>query len=311
MEITNERLNSGAAALAVLAVVLWGINSVSIKIALQVLPPTLTAAIRFCLGLLVIGAWAFLRHIPLRPGAGETKKLLYLALLFTAQIYLIYEGTARTLASRSTVFVSTYPFFTALFAHFMIGGDRLGGFKISGLSLAFCGVVLVFAENFSAGGFATLTGDLLVLASGLLLGFRQVYTKKLIQGLPPVKLLFWQALLSLPLLLALSAGLEKFPTMRLSAAVLASLLYQGLVVAGFCFILWTTLLRRHSVSRLTAFSFLSPVSGVIASSLLLAEPLTPALLAGLLLIAAGILLVNRRQRPELRAAAESKKKAFR
>ena len=249
MEILNDRLNPAATALALLTVVLWGINGVCMKITLNALPPLLAAGIRFSLGLLAVGLWVRLRHIPLRLGTGEAKKLLYLVLLFVAQIYLLFRGTSLTLASRSILLISTYPFFTAVFAHYLIGGDRLDGLKIIGMLLAFCGVALIFAESITLGSPGTLAGDAMVLASALILGFRQVYTKKLIQGIPPVKLLFWQALMSVPFYFALNAGLESHAALEMNPAVLVSLLYQGLVVAGFCFIVWTTLLRRHSASR--------------------------------------------------------------
>jgi len=307
----NQRLNPAAAALAVLVVVLWGINTVSIKIALGVLPPLLTAGIRFVISLPLIGLWARLRHIPLRPVPGETKKLLLLTFLFVFQICMLYAGTSRTLASRATLFIFTYPFFTTVFAHYMIGGDRLNAGKVAGLALAFGGVVLVFAESLSTGSFATLTGDLMVLISGMAVGFRFVYTKQLTRGIPPVKLVFWQALMSLPFWFAASAVLERPGALQLNGEVLAALLYQGLVVAGFCFIVWTVLLHRYSASGLTVFAFLSPVSGVAVSSLLLSEPLSTALLAALVLIAGGIALVNRRTRKPRPQSRGSKKKAFR
>jgi drug/metabolite transporter (DMT)-like permease len=313
LEILNDRLNPAATALALLTVVLWGINGVCMKITLNALPPMLTAGARFSLGLLAISLWVRLRHIPLGLGTGEAKKLLYLALLFVAQIYLLFRGTSLTLASRSIILISTYPFFTAVFAHYLIGGDRLSVLKIIGMALAFCGVALIFAENITLGSLDTLAGDAMVLTSALMLGIRQVYTKKLTRGIPPVKLLFWQALMALPILFTLSAGLESHATLELNPAVVVSLLYQGLVVAGFCFIVWTTLLRRHSASRLTVFAFFTPVSGVVASNLVLSEPVSAALLASVLVIALGIILVNHQSRPRspLPAVRKGKKKAFR
>jgi drug/metabolite transporter (DMT)-like permease len=314
MNTLNERLNPAATAVAVLVVVLWGFNSVSIKIALKVLPPLLTAGIRFLLSLPVIGLWAYFRRISLRFDLQEMTKLLRLTALFVIQILLLYTGTGLTLASRSTLFISTYPLFTAVFAHYLIGGDRLSGFKIAGMVLAFCGVVLIFAEGIALGRLGTLAGDAMVLASGLVVGFRLVYTKKLIQGIPPVRLVFWQALLSIPVWFVLSAALERPSSLQLllRPAILTALLYQGLVVAGFCFLAWTTLLRRHSASGLAVFAFISPVSGVAASSLLLAEPVSPALLTSVALIAAGIALVNRRPAPRsgLPGGPTGKKKGF-
>ena len=45
--------------------------------------------------------------------------------------------------------------------------------------------------------------------------------------------------------------------------------------------------------RLSAFSFLTPLFGVAAGHLVLNEPLTPAFAAAVVLVAAGLVLVNR------------------
>jgi drug/metabolite transporter (DMT)-like permease len=72
-----------------------------------------------------------------------------------------------------------------------------------------------------------------------------------------------------------------------------AVLYQGVVVAGFCFIVWIHLLQRYSASRLGAFSFTTPVLGVTLSVLLVGDTLAIEHLASVVLVAAGILIVER------------------
>ena len=177
MTVLNERLTVQAGSLALLTAILWGGNSIAIKIALDGLPPLALAAARFLLGGLAVMLWAIFARVPLvRPGSGERRGLFQLVLLFIAQIYLLNAGTHFTTAGRSTVFISTYPFFTAVFAHLFMSGDRLSRLKIMGMALSFSGVVLVFAESLTKGHLGYLLGDVMVLISGLLLGARQVYT---------------------------------------------------------------------------------------------------------------------------------------
>ena len=292
MNMLNERLTLEAAGLALATAILWGGNSVSIKFALAGMPPLALAGARFILGGLVVFLWAALSHIPLRLHPAERTGLLHLALLFIAQIALLNVGTYYTLAGRATIFISTYPFFTALSAHFCLPGDRLTWLKAVGIVLSFAGVVLVFGESLVLGRFTHIPGDLMVLFSGLLLGIRQVYTKRLTQGIPPSKVLLWQALLSVPVFLVASAILESDGPYRLSAPIVGAILYQGLVVAGFCFLVSISLLRRHQASRLGVFGFVSPVFGVLLSNLILGEAVSPALLASMVLVGAGIAIVN-------------------
>ncbi|MFT5365449.1 MAG: drug/metabolite transporter (DMT)-like permease [Candidatus Latescibacterota bacterium] len=292
MNVRNDRLNIRAASLNLLTAILWGGNSVSIKLALAGIPPLCLAGVRFFLGGLVVLIWAKVLGLSLRLHPNERKGIAGLVLIFLTQIYLLNAGTAHTLASRSTIFISAYPFFTTLFAHFFIPNDRISSTKITGMVLAFGGVISVFAESLVLSEFQYLFGDVLVLCSAMLLGARQIYLKRLTQNMHPGKVLIWQALPSLPIFFALSALIET-QTLHIDMRILSGVLYQGLVVAGFCFILLTSLLQRYSASRLAVFGFITPVIGVIISNQLLGDPISPGILLSLALVGAGITIVNR------------------
>ena len=292
--IRNEHLGLKAGVLALAASLLWGGNSVFIKLGLQGIPPLAMAGLRFALGALTVWLGAFFLKVPLRPQAGEWRGLGALSLLFVVQIGLLNQGTDFTSANRSTILMSAYPFFTALFAHFLIPGDRLDTPKVIGLVLSFSGLALIFGESLHLDDTHFLLGDLLVLSSALLLGLRQIGLKWLVHNLHPFKVIFWQAILSLPLFAVASALWERDAIYRLSPPILGAVLYQGIVVAGLCFILWTSLLQNHSASRLVVFSFITPVFGVWLSTLVLGETVSTVLIGGLLLVTTGIVIVNRK-----------------
>lgn len=292
MTALNDRITWNAAGLAVFASILWGGNSVSIKIGLGGVPPIALAAARFVLGGAVVLIWTRALGVPLRLEAAERGPLCWLAVIFVIQILTLNIGTYHTLASRSTVFISAHPFFTALFAHLFLTGDRLSGVKILGMTLSFIGVALIFSENLFLGRTEYLAGDILVLVSAVFLGARQIYIKHLTQGIHPGRVLLWQAGISVPFFLLASLALEPVAEIVPTARVVGAVAYQGLVVAGFCFILWTTLLRRFRASRLGVFSFVTPPFGVILSGILLGEPITPSLVISMVLVGAGIAVVN-------------------
>ncbi|OGG56031.1 MAG: hypothetical protein A3F84_16045 [Candidatus Handelsmanbacteria bacterium RIFCSPLOWO2_12_FULL_64_10] len=292
MNVLNERPTPRVGALAFLTAVLWGGNSLSIKIALAGIPPIALAGVRFLVGGLSVLTWASLNRIPLRMQPEDRRGLLGLALIFLTQILLLNEGTHRTLASRSTVLVSTYPFFTALFAHLFIPGDRLSRLKALGMALSFSGVILTFTETLMLREFRYLSGDLMMVGSAVLLGARHIYTKRLTQGIHPCKVIVWQAALSLPVFVLLSALFERGEPYRFDPAIVGAILYQGIVVAGFCFIVLISLIRRYSASRLGVFGFVTPVVGVLMSALLLGEGISATLLTSMVLVGAGIAVAN-------------------
>ncbi len=293
LKMLNEKINYRVAGIVTFTAIVWGGNAVAIKIGLGGIPPLALAALRFCLGSAAVLVWTKFLRVPLSLKSGELVPLIVLGALFTLQIYLLNGGTRLTLAGRSAVFISTYPFFTALFAHFFVPGDQISRQKVIGMFLSFSGVVLVFAESFAAGDLRHISGDLMVLASAVLLGARLIYMKSLTQKMHPGKVLLWQAAFGVPAFLLLSLIFEGSWEYGLDGGVITAVLYQGLVVAGLCFIIQTTLLRRYVASRLTVFGFITPVAGVILSNLLLSERISLGLVASLILVAAGIAIFNR------------------
>ncbi|HAA74838.1 TPA: hypothetical protein DCE37_06955 [Candidatus Latescibacteria bacterium] len=291
--IQNERLTRPAIAITIMTAVLWGGNSVAIKMALSGASPLFLAGLRFLLGGLFVAIWAVIARVSLRLEPGELGRILRLIVLFVSQIYLLNAGTHYTLAGRSTVLISAYPFFTALFAHLYIEGDRASRSRFAGMALSFSAVVVVFVESFATNQLDYLLGDGLVLASACLLGARQVYTKRLAQNIAPTRLLVWQALISLPIFFGASLLIEPEPRVTLNAWVSAGVLYQGVVIAGFCFLVMTGLLKTYKASRVGVFGFITPLIGVALSGFLLEEPVSPALIGSVILVGIGIVIANR------------------
>lgn len=273
--------------------ILWGGNSVAIKMALSGVPPIFLAGLRFLLGGLFVAGWALITRSQLRLAPCELPKILKLIVLFVTQIYLLNAGTDHTLAGRSTVLISAYPFFTTLFAHLYIEGDRASRSRFVGMVLSFSAVIVIFGESFATSRMDYLLGDCMVLASAGLLGARQVYTKRLAQDIPPTKLLVWQSFTSLPIFFGASLLLETGPRITLSPFVTFGIFYQGVVVAGFCFLIMTSLLRKYQASRIGVFGFITPIFGVALSGLLLNETMSPALLGSVLLVGIGIVIANK------------------
>jgi drug/metabolite transporter (DMT)-like permease len=77
-----------------------------------------------------------------------------------------------------------------------------------------------------------------------------------------------------------------------SAVALGSLTYQTLVVS-LTYAAWFALIVKYSASRLSAFTFLTPLCGVAAGHLVLGDPLALAFALAVALVAAGLVLVNR------------------
>lgn len=290
--VRDRALSAAAVAQVVLLTAGWGGNAPALRYSLQYLPPFGAAGIRFLIGLLVIVLFARLARVSLRPRSGEWQGMLWMGLLFAVQILLLNAGSARTEAGRQALLINSYPLFVPLLAHLFLPHDRLTRRKVVGTTLAFVGVVFIFGEKALAGK-ASVVGDLLVTASAVLLAAKAVYTSVLVRGNHPYQVLFWQMVLAIPCFFAMSLLFER-QEYTWSPPVVASMAYQGVVVAGLCFVGWTSLLQHYAPGRLSVGFFLTPVFGALFSYLLLGEPLSAGLAAGGAAILGGLLVVNAR-----------------
>lgn len=290
-----SRISRGSALAAVAISILWGGNVIAMKLGLGTFPPFWSAFWRMLAAVAAVGLWAVVRKVAMAPPAGERRLILGLGVLFTVQITTLNFGVDLTSPAYSIVLLNAHPVFANLVGHFFVAEDRLSPVRVLGLATAFAGICFVFLGRPET----TLAshpylGNFVVVTSAFLLGSRTVYTQRLVQSIEPVRAVFWQMALSLPVFLAAGLILEPPLIRPLAATAVLAILYQGVVIAGLCFIVWTVLLTRMSPGKLSMFSFISPVSGLFLSVLFFGEPITARLFAGLAAVAAGIWLVTRR-----------------
>lgn len=282
-----------AAALVTMLAFLWAGNPIAIKISLTDAPPIRQAWMRFIFGGLTVLAWAWASRTPLRIERHQVGPLLVLGVLFTVQIGLMNLGVKYTSASNVAVLLNAYPIYTVLLSHLFVPGDRLTGWRGVGALLAYAGVILLFAQELRLSA-AGLAGDLITSGSAFLLGARTVYLNRAVQRIEPVKLLLAQVAFSVPCYLLWSATVEGGEPTRYTWGLLLSLLYQGVVVAGFNFILNLHLLRTYKPSGLASCYLATPLFGVVLSWWILGESVSGPLLLSAGLVIGGIALANRR-----------------
>lgn len=284
-----------AIAIAVLIHILWGGNPVAVKYSLLVFPPLWTAFYRFAIAIVCVGIWAKMSGISIWPARHEWRALALIGTLFTVQIAAMNIGFDLTTGSMGAVLIATNPLFAALFAHFLIAGDRLSVVKSIGLLVAFGGTALVLTR---VSGDLQLAhgawGKVILLMSACLLGARLIVSAKVLQRMDPARVVLWQMILSLPLF---ALGGYLFETIRWHAIAwepLAGLVYQGVIVAGLGFSVSFYLMKRYAPSVIVSFNFISPIAGVVLSAWLLGDVITGHLWMGMLLVAVGLFLITRR-----------------
>lgn len=289
-----DRLDVRAVLILIACCACWGVNQVAIKIATEGISPILQVGLRSLLSGVLVFAWSAARGIRLFERDGTLWPGIFAGVLFGAEFLLIYIGLGFTTASRGVVFLYLAPFVVAFGAHYLIPGDRLTATKLIGLTAAMLGLIVATREGLLEAGQPTLAGDLLCLLAAVLWGATTVLIRATsLKSAAPEKTLLYQLAVSGAVLPPISFLLGEPGIVDLSAPVLIAFAYTFVIVAFVSYIAWFWLVRNYPPTRVTAFTFLSPVFGVLAGNLMLGEAFTASLAAALALVAFGIYLVNR------------------
>ncbi|MEO6780445.1 MAG: DMT family transporter [Bradyrhizobium sp.] len=286
-------LSPGAAALMLMLCLSWGFNQIAIKLALPDIPPMLQATIRSAGALPVLLLVAWMRGVKLFERDGTLGAGLFAGVLFGLEFVLIYRGLLLTTASRAVVFLYTAPFFVALGSYQFLG-ERLRASQWGGLALSFAGVAVAIGVPQPDVDANVLWGDLMVVGGGAMWAATTLVAKgTALRRAAPEKALGYQVALSVPIL-AFAAWFSGETLTRVPGALALSLLvYQAIWVVGLTFLIWFALVQTYSASKLSAFTFITPLFGVVASYFIMHDTLTPAFGAAALLVIAGLYLVNR------------------
>jgi len=291
--MTHDKLDARAVVTLTLLCLIWGLNAVAMKYATDGIAPIFCAGLRSLIATICLIIWMAGRRIPLF--VGHLKDGMLIGLLFGAEFGLLYMAIRYTTASSAWILLYTSPFFHALGAHFFLTGDRLSVAKGVGMMLSFAGILVLLSQHLGLPSVDQFVGDVLALTAGILWALTTVVIKRrLVAAVSPYHTLFYQTLFSIPILFLLSFLYQETPIRYLNGLIWVSLAYQGILVAFISYLVWFFLVHSYPVSRLSAFTFLTPVFATLAGVLLLDELLTLRLIISLTLVSIGIYIVNRK-----------------
>lgn len=233
---------------------------------------------------------------------GTTKQLVQIGLFQTFLQYVcFYIGLSYSTGIEGAVISGTSSFFQIVLAHFLYKDDSLNMRKIVGVSIGFCGVILV---NIPKGDmdFHFGIGELLLLAAAMLYSYGNILAKEGSKTMDVGYMTAYQMIIGSLGLLFIGISQVGFMPFTFHMQTLLMLLYLSfLSAAGFC--IWNTVMKYNKVGKVSMYMFFIPVFGVILSSLILGEAIHSFVLFGLACVATGIIVVNR-TRSERNAAKQ-------
>ena len=287
---------------ALLCCALWGSATPFIKTGYKVMfdggkpnvPSTiLFAGIRFAAaGFITIALYSIARKKVLYPKRENYGKVAIIAAFQTCiQYFFFYIGLANTSGAKGTIISGSSSFFAIFISSLIFKQEKLTAKKVIACIVGFAGIIAVnldgldFSMNF--------TGDAFVLFSAMSLAFSSVLIKIFSKSEDPVVISGYQFMLggTVMIIVGLIAG-GKIDHFDLTGA--AILVYLSFLSA-IAYALWGMLLKFNPVSKVTIFSFMTPVFGVLLTNLMLPEESTVKLvnlLISLVLVCAGVFMLN-------------------
>lgn len=288
------------ALVALLCCALWGSATPFIKIGYQLILPEKTvpstmlfAGIRFTLaGLITVIIYSIARKKLLFPKKENFLKVANVAAFQTVLQYIFfYVGLANTTGVKGTIASGSSAFFAVLIAGFLFKLEKVTFKKIFACIIGFAGIVLVNLNGLDFN--MNFTGDAFVIFSAIAAATSSVLSKRYSKFEDPVVISGYQFIMGgivMILVGVLSGGRVVFEN-SVAVCVIVYLAFLSAVAYS----LWGVLLKFNPVSKVTIYTFMTPVFGVILSNLMLAEESTVSplnLLVTLVLVSTGIIMLN-------------------
>jgi drug/metabolite transporter (DMT)-like permease len=288
----KEHLDGLAVGILLACCMFWGLQQILVKSIMDQVDPLFQSSLRAIGATLLLLLWCRVRGVPLFERDGSLWPGLLAGGLFAAEFACIYLGLRLTTASRLTVFLYTSPFWVAALVPLFVKSERLRPMQWLGLACAFVAVAFAMREGLGGG---SASGDVLGLAAGALWGLTTVTIRATgLTRISPEKLLFYQIATTALCMPWLSLALGETWSFQWNALAWGSMLAQTVIGAFASYLAWMWMLGRYPATRISVFVFLTPLFALLFGTLVLGETVTTTLLVALGLVAAGIVLVNRK-----------------
>lgn len=274
--------------IALLVILVWGLNFVVIRLTMTSMPPMLIVALRYALIALPLIAFVKRPPIPLRYLAA------YGIMLGTVHQGLLFLGIKAGMgAGLSSLVLQTQVFFTLVMAAVFLK-EKVRAEQIAGMALAGVGLVLIATATEQS---ANLLGFALVIGSAITWAMATMFSKhasNIARGpVEPLSFMVWAALfpplptLGISLLLEGPAQIVSAVT-HLNLATIAGLAFITFGSTLFGFMVWNRLIAQYGAGYVTQFSLLVPVVGMSSAAIVLHEAVTPIKALAALLVLIGL-----------------------
>jgi drug/metabolite transporter (DMT)-like permease len=273
--------------------IILGLNQALVKLVNAGFSPLFQGGLRSLCALLPVLIFAMIMRRRLSVNDGSLSWGMLNGLFFSIEFGLLFIALDYTTVARVSLFFYMMPVWVTIAAHFLIPEEPLNRNKLMGLVLAVLGVTVGFSGNLGEAGKDAWLGDMLALFGGMFWAAIAMITRLKLNRVSSEMNLLYQLFVSGILLTLLALFLGE-PVREPTAMIYGILAFQVIVIVSIGFLVWFWVLLTYPVSNMASFSLLTPIFGVFFGWLIFDDVITPVLGIALLLVGAGIILINRR-----------------
>lgn len=209
---------------------------------------------------------------------------------------LIVWGQTQIASGLASILNATTPLFAVLVTHFLTTDEKATGLKILGVVIGFFGVAVMIGADLLGGLGDNLFAQLAILSAALTYGFAGVFGRRFKRmGVPPVSAAFGQVTASSVWLFPLMMISDKPWTLSIpSTSTIAALVALAGFSTALAYIMVFRILASAGATNVLLVTFLVPVSAILLGILVLGEVLETKHFVGMLLIGAGLAVIDGR-----------------
>ncbi|MGC4192076.1 MAG: EamA family transporter [Thermomicrobiales bacterium] len=272
----------------------WGASYFFAKVAVEDIGPTTIAFVRVLLAGIIIFGIMRVRGMGIPRDRQTWIAYLVLGLTNSALPYsLIFWGETRISSGLAGILSAMVPVWTVLAAHFMGSDERITGLKLGGIALGMVGVVVIMSDGIGTIGDGSILGKLAVIGATALYGFSNVFARRVKQR-PPLELAWGQMVGATLWMIPLALLDRPWATTHWSLKAWAAMLGMTLLSTVLAYLIYFRLLGTVGATNTSQIGFLIPIASIVLGAVFLHEALVPIQLVGMVLIIAGMSLIDGR-----------------
>ncbi|MFZ5643817.1 MAG: DMT family transporter [Bacillota bacterium] len=278
-----------------LTAIIWGLSFLSIKVSVAVIPPMTLALLRFLMASVILVAMLKIMEPQARLKKEDIPSLL-IAGLIGITLYFFFEnnGVKLTTASVASMIIALIPILTIL-ADYIFFKSPMPPYKIACVLISVVGVYLVVGANITGpNGQGNIIGNLLMMGAALSWVIYNVVTKPIGKKRSQLYIVTYQTIFGTLSLIPFSL-LEMGSWQAVSLSIILNVAFLGIFCSALGYYLYVYAMKGLGMGVVSYFINLVPVVTVISSYLILKETVTPAQMAGGLLIVASVYLASWKQ----------------